>query len=879
MKKAILLAIILVPIILKAQSNKAKLPTAISHRVQKTEYSNRTRFPSIILFKDNLAPASENIKVSQPNWVGDLFQFRAEDGLRFLSEYSDKNTNEKYYKFQQYYNEVPIEFSLIRFKEKEAKIKTVVGDYYLNVVPENRTSINKNQALEFAKAAVPAEVYKWELKEEENRLKVELDKPDFSYDPKTTLVILPINGSFRYAYRLDIYTHQPDSRYNVYIDAENGDVLRKTSVICNIDVKGVAHTKYHGTQYIQTDSVAPTNFILRENNRHNRGMKIETRNAQTGAENGSVDFTDTDNIWDVVNPQKDEAALDCHFSVEQTYDYYYDSLGRDSYDDNGSKLLQYMHFDQNWFNAQWTGSYSRYGDGNGEPLTSIDIVSHEITHGVTQFTAGLEYQLESGALNESFSDIFGTVVEFNKLTAGASWIIGQRSFALRDMSNPNAFGNPDCYGGKYWTNTVDCMPSGGNDWCGVHNNSGVQNFWFFLLSEGGAGTNDIGSQYQVNGIGMNKAARIAYKNLRDYLNPQSNYADARAGSIQAAMDLYGYDSPEMIAVMNAWYAVGVGQPYSFLPVANFKLSSPICNPNSFASFVNMTSSGQSYLWDFGDGATSTDENPTHQYSTVGSYTVKLIATNQNGIDTIVKNNFVKIFTDAPITSTCDVNMLSPIGTTGIYRVQFADIDNMSPGPQNEDPYMDYNCSRASLQRNQEYPIQINTHFSSPVFTRVYIDWNNNGAFDLPQELVMKTDNTTEVHKDTVLVPQEAVANVPLRMRVISAKATNNTPDVPCSGLRNGQIEDYSVVVFSGSSTDYVRNNSFKVYPNPAEHIINIQSSNEIAKLQLIDMVGKEILNTEFTGNTSIDVTHIPSGVYLIKLMRNNSTEFQKVVIK
>jgi chitodextrinase len=129
------------------------------------------------------------------------------------------------------------------------------------------------------------------------------------------------------------------------------------------------------------------------------------------------------------------------------------------------------------------------------------------------------------------------------------------------MNNPNAFGDPDTYGGSYWT-TPNCgTPTQSNDYCGVHSNSGVQNKWFYILSQGESGTNDIGSSYNVTGVGIDKAATIAYRNLTVYLSSNSTFADARAGAIQSAEDLYGAGSAEVIATTNAWYAVGVGGEY------------------------------------------------------------------------------------------------------------------------------------------------------------------------------------------------------------------------------------------------------------------------------------------------------------------------------
>lgn len=882
MRKLVFSLAIISPILVNAQYQNRVSTPVINNSAKEVEYNNRTNFPAFIEFKKEKAP----VAISESNlntWASAIFPLRNDDQLIYKSNHQDNITNQSIYRFQQTYQNIPVEHAILNVVQSNGKIESIAGDYYANITPINVVNITSNQALTFAKLAVPAEEYKWERKAEENAMKIALNKADFSYDPKTTLILLPIhtiNGKeFKYAYRLDVFTHKPLSRYNVYIDAQTGEVLRKISTTCSIDVKSTATTRYIGSQTIQSDSISPNQFILRENNRKGRGMQIETRNSQTQFEFDAVDFTSTTKNWSMANIAKDDAALDCHHAAESTYDYYYDSLGYNSYDGVGGKMLQYVHYDLNYFNAFWTGSYSCYGDGNGEPLTYIDVVGHELTHGVTQFTAGLNYESESGALNESFSDIFGTVIEFYKRGSSASWNIGTRSFTLRDMSNPNRFDNPDTYGGVAWTNTIDCVPDGNNDYCGVHNNSGVQNFWFYVLCVGDTGVNDLKNPYSVVGIGMSKAAKIAFKSLRDYLTPQSDFADARRGSVQAAIDLYGQNSQEVQSVMNAWHAVGVGKRYTFLPDIEFKVAQSICAPNSTVQFVNNTGNGISYRWDFGDGATSTAENPTHAYSTIGNYDVRLIATNVNGSDTLFKPNFIQIFTDAPIPSNCAVNMLTPVGTTGIYRVEFAGIDNTSPGPKDENPYMDFNCYRASIARSAYHPMKITTHFSSPVFTRVYIDWNNNGNFDVPEELVMSTNNTLQYHNDTVYVPSSAVPNTPLRMRVVSAKATNNTPDVVCSGLRNGQIEDYSVIVTTGAGLTNVNDFTFNAYPNPAHDKLIIEAKDIEQEYNVFDIYGRKVSSGMFSKSIVLDVANFPRGVYVIQVKLGKEVVNKKIILQ
>ena len=261
-----------------------------------------------------------------------------------------------------------------------------------------------------------------------------------------------------------------------------------------------------------------------------------------------------------------------------------------------------------------------YGDGDGVnygPLVSLDIVGHEIAHGVTEYSANLVYSYESGALNESFSDIFGESIE-NFAQGNNDWLMGDHigaggsGGALRSMSNPNAYNQPDTYLGTNWY-------SGSGDNGGVHYNSGVQNFWFYLLSVGGNGTNDNGDSYSVSAIGMDTAASIAYRNLAVYLNSNSQYDDARAGAIQAAIDLYGAGSAEEIAVTNAWHAVGVGAAYDG--------GNPPPPDDCVTGDVNLSITFDNYpeetAWTLKDGSGATIDSESYSSSNADGSTVNV----------------------------------------------------------------------------------------------------------------------------------------------------------------------------------------------------------------------------------------------------------------
>ncbi len=289
---------------------------------------------------------------------------------------------------------------------------------------------------------------------------------------------------------------------------------------------------------------------------------------------GSHSWTGSGNSGNYVIDVQSNPALDVHWGMEKTYDFYLSAFNRNSYDGNGSVIKQYinppdMQGGSNGNNAYAKAApynYMAYGMGDGiemNPVVGLDVEGHEFTHLVVDNNGngGLTNQGESGALNESFSDIFGTCVEFYAKPSTANWTIGEDVMVsagnMRSMSNPNAGGDgaqPDTYNGQYWANTSNLQADHG----GVHTNSGVQNFWFYLLCQGGSGTNDLGNGYTVAGIGMTQARQIAYRNLVTYLTPGANYVDAYYGSLQAAQDLYGNPSAQYTAVRAAWYAVGLG---------------------------------------------------------------------------------------------------------------------------------------------------------------------------------------------------------------------------------------------------------------------------------------------------------------------------------
>lgn len=514
---------------------------------QDVSASKQGMWPEKIIFQGN-QPAFKQAAVIMPGDNGKTVELKQ---LKTVTEERDK-LGFTHYRYQQTFNGIPVENAILIQHIKNGRVYSQNGKW-IKQFPADLTvspAIAPSAAIAGATRHIGARKYRWESLAMEATLKKMKNDPLATYYPRTALVyyagekdIQPAN--LRLAYKMEIAVLEPLSRSLVFVDAINGNILGSRELTHPTDVPGVAHTVYSGIQNITT-SFDGSQYSLKETG---RGGGIYTLNALNY---NVVDFTDADNNWNNINPEKDEYATDVHWAAEKTYDYYLSAHNRNSYDNAGAPIYSGVHMPVG-LNAFWDLDYMAFGDGdalnNFQPLTCMDVVAHEFTHGVTQATSGLIYFDESGALNEGFSDIFGTVVEFaNK--PNANWQLASETYTIRDMANPNAYQHPDTYQGLYWY-------AGSADNGGVHTNSGVLNHWFYLLTQGGSGVNDHGTSYSVSGIGINKAAAIAYHLNAYYLTPLSQFADARLYGIMAAENLYGAGSNEAIQTANAFTAVGL----------------------------------------------------------------------------------------------------------------------------------------------------------------------------------------------------------------------------------------------------------------------------------------------------------------------------------
>ncbi len=435
-------------------------------------------------------------------------QYHFNSNVDFRLKNEEQHSEIKYQKLQQYYKGVKVMYGEMVVSSKRDNLKSLNG-HFVDVDNIGTTpNLSEQAALDRVLNQIRATTYAWQYPIFEGMLKTERGDQSASYYPKAELVIIEKdlfgeNPTPVLAYRFDIYATNPLSRSEYYLDAKTGELVFTNPIM--VHVQGTANTRYSGTRTIETEQWNNA-FRLRD---ITRGNGITTWNAgnlniDIGGEidpavySSAVHFTDANNNWTAAefnNASKDNAALDAHWGAEMTYDYFLQRHNRNSIDNAGFALNNYVHIDDinmPWSNASWDGQRMLYGDGDGinrDPLVSLDVIAHEIGHGFCERTAGLVYNKESGAINEGLSDIWGAMVEFFAAPEKQTYLIAEEptltTDALRSMENPKLFNQPDTYGGTNWFDTNGCTPPN-NDNCGVHTNSGVMNRWFFLLAEGGS---------------------------------------------------------------------------------------------------------------------------------------------------------------------------------------------------------------------------------------------------------------------------------------------------------------------------------------------------------------------------------------------------------
>ncbi|MEV5984938.1 M4 family metallopeptidase [Streptomyces sp. NPDC052051] len=374
-------------------------------------------------------------------------------------------------------------------------------------------------------------------------------------------VIWAADGTPVLAYETVVGGLQDDGTPNqlhVITDAATGKELSRYQGVKT----GIGNTRYSG-QVSLTTTQSGSNYTLTDGARGGH----KTYNLNHGSSGTGTLFSQTNDTWgDGTNSNAATAGADAHYGAAETWDFYKNVFGRNGIADDGVGAYSRTHYGNSYVNAFWDDSCfcMTYGDGSGnnDPLTSLDVAGHEMSHGVTSSTANLNYSGESGGLNEGTSDIFATGMEFyaNSPNDPGDYLIGEKidingdGTPLRYMDKPSKDGASL----DYWSSSA-----GNKD---VHYSSGIANHFFYLLSEGSGAKVINGVSYDsptydglpVTGIGRDKALQIWYRALTTKWTSTTNYAAARTGTLAAAGELYGTSSNEYNAVADAWAAVAVG---------------------------------------------------------------------------------------------------------------------------------------------------------------------------------------------------------------------------------------------------------------------------------------------------------------------------------
>lgn len=480
--------------------------------------------------------------------------------LQKISEFKDE-LGFTHVKFNQQYNGIPVEGQEIIAHVKNKVLKKITGQIIDNItIVKGSTSVLPEiQAVEIAKS-------QFQFKE--------LRTP-----PTVKVVIYKNSDDNKYyqTYKINIQYNEPEiGNWEVYIDVYSGRVINITS---NIRYDGVVYgngtavdgtTKtlilyQQGSYYYTKDITRPTNSYIQTTSANNR---------QTYPGNTIYSATTTIN---------DSAGVSAHYYAGVVYQFYKNLFNRNSLDNNGMSLISTVHYGSKYNNAFWDGTQMVYGDGDGTLFRALsgdlDVVAHEMTHGVITHTANLAYKDQSGALNESLADVFGVLVQtydkYNVANGGqwqfnvSDWVIGDDIYtpstpndALRSLSNPTLYNQPDHMNNYVYTS---------DDNGGVHINSGIPNKAAFLIAQN---------------IGCEKTARIYYRALTTYFTSSTNFYNARLGLIQSAKDLYGTNSTEAQAVGWAFDQVGIYQTTdSYEPNDTISQAYRVYSSTSYSSYI------------------------------------------------------------------------------------------------------------------------------------------------------------------------------------------------------------------------------------------------------------------------------------------------------
>lgn len=370
------------------------------------------------------------------------------------------------------------------------------------------------------------------------------------------------SNKFIQAFDVHLISQSTGKHIQYLVEAKNGGILFSQNLVCSFLPKGSAPSYHYGTVELETEQAEANKYVLRDVTR-GKGNSTFVNTLQ-----GDILLSDDDNVWEKPThiAKLGHVAFDAHYCTMKFYDFLDQRFQYSGIDGNGRSMIARVNINNgaDLVNAFWNNQNAAFGNGNCHyhPLTTLSIVGHEFAHGITSDNSKLIYSGESGAINESFSDIIGKAFELVENPTGFQWPIGHEIVAtrfakpFRSMEDPTIYGNPKMYKGKNW-----------RDGGGVHSNSGVLNHWFYLLVNGGIGRNEVDTAYNVLPVAVQDILDIIFLCQTSYLEPASGYPEMFEFSKIACKSLFGENSSQYKSLLEAWKAVGL--PYEGMPIENY----------------------------------------------------------------------------------------------------------------------------------------------------------------------------------------------------------------------------------------------------------------------------------------------------------------------
>jgi bacillolysin len=520
-----------------------------------------------VLMIENLSKATPNTRKSTQMMAAD-FLVEVKKALKIENtdqelEMIDMQTDEvgmTHIKLQQKYKNLPVYGGEVWLHTKGEKIDVLNGrNFPTPKISSITPSISEEKAIELALTDVSQKT----IVQRAGITGMLLGKMQNTSE----LIVYHKDGNFedeRLTYNLSIRPNMLE-RWTYFIDANSGEVLKKFNNTCALDgpfnatardLNSVSRTfgvQQVGSTYYMVDTQRPMYNKATSKLPDDPIGAIWTIDAKnTTSDNMSYAQNASTN-----NTNWTPTAVSAHYNAGLCYEYYRTKFGRNSLDGKGGSIISVINIadddGKGMDNAYWNGEFMGYGNGRDafKPLAgALDVGGHEMTHGVVEATARLEYQNQSGALNESFADIFGAMIDRDDWTMGED-ITKASAFpsgALRSLSNPNQGGRNDPgYQPKTMSQYAVLANTEEQDNGGVHVNSGIPNYAFYLFASNANVTKD-------------KAEQVYYRALTKYMTRTSKFVDARLAVVRASADLYGENSAVVVAAKAAFDAVGIADP-------------------------------------------------------------------------------------------------------------------------------------------------------------------------------------------------------------------------------------------------------------------------------------------------------------------------------